>query len=111
MSKILDMSKYDEYFDDCDNFPILVCLKDVQYSIKKQPTVDAVPTVHAHWKYDPNGMDWNIGAWRCSVCGCRNNNIGCDEKLNPLLFAGSKYCPNCGARMDEETTNETNRCE
>jgi len=67
--------------------------------IPQQPGIDAV--AHAHWKYDPNGMDWNLGAWKCSACGCRNNNIGGDEKLNPLLFAGSKYCPNCGAVMDE----------
>jgi hypothetical protein len=76
--------------------------------LKQSQTVDAVPVVHAHWKYDPNGMDWNLGAWECSACGCRNNNLGGDEKLNPLLFAGSKYCPNCGAVMDEsEGEHET----
>jgi hypothetical protein len=66
--------------------------------------VDSV--VHGHWIYDPNGMDWNLGAWRCSKCGCKNKNIGGDERINPLLFAGSKYCPNCGAKMDEDTERE-----
>ena len=60
--------------------------------------------VHAHWEYDPNGMDWNMGAWRCSKCKERNNNIGGDEKINPLLFAGSSYCPSCGAKIDERVS-------
>ena len=69
--------------------------------IDAQPTIDVAPVVHAHWEYDPNGMDWNMGAWRCSKCKERNNNLGGDEKINPLLFAGSSYCPSCGAKMDE----------
>ena len=28
------------------------------------------------WILDPDGMDWNLPAWKCSLCGCRNNNIG-----------------------------------
>lgn len=51
------------------------------------------------WIYDKHGMDWNIGAWRCSVCGGRNNNIGGNDKINPLIFAGSNFCPHCGADM------------
>ena len=74
--------------------------------IDTAPTVDSVSVVHGHWIYDPNGMDWNLGAWRCSKCGCKNNNIGGDERINPLLFAGSKYCPNCGCKMNEDTERE-----
>ena len=62
--------------------------------------------VHAHWEYDPNGMDWNMGAWRCSKCKGKNKNIACYEKANPLLFTGSSYCPSCGAKMDEKSTEE-----
>ena len=54
----------------------------------------------------------NTAAWRCSKCGCKNNNIGGDKRINPLLFAGSKYCPNCGAdmrKMDEDTEREDNK--
>ena len=59
------------------------------------------------WILDPDGMDWNLPAWRCSLCGCRNDNIGVVAKgeglgQNPLMWAGSKYCPNCGARMGQE---------
>ena len=63
-----------------------------------------------HWVYDKNGMDWNIPAWVCSECHGRNDMIpthirGKDKMIkveNPLRWAGSKYCPNCGARMDKD---------
>lgn len=57
---------------------------------------------HGHWVLDPDGIDWNIPAWCCSLCGCRNDNIPPNlEKTNPLRWSGSKFCPNCGAKMDE----------
>lgn len=53
----------------------------------------------SQWVWDKNGMDWNIGAWRCKLCGCRNNNLPNDESIYPYNWAGTKYCPNCGRRM------------
>ena len=62
---------------------------------------------HGHWILDPDGMDWNIPAWCCSVCGCKNDNIPPNlEKTNPLRWSGSKFCPNCGAKMDEEVKQD-----
>lgn len=56
---------------------------------------------HGHWVLDPDGMDWNIPAWCCSECHCRNDNIPPNmEKVNPLRWSGSKFCPNCGAQME-----------
>ncbi len=57
----------------------------------------------AHWIYDPNGYDWCLGAWKCSKCGSVNNNIGGGKDINPLIFRGSKFCPECGEKMDEQT--------
>ena len=54
------------------------------------------------WVLDPNGMDWNIPAWRCSECGFVANYIGVEAKgfgNNPMNWAGSKFCPQCGARI------------
>lgn len=54
------------------------------------------------WVLDPNGMDWNIPAWRCSECGFVANYIGVEVKgigNNPMNWAGSKFCPQCGARI------------
>jgi hypothetical protein len=51
------------------------------------------------WHYNPDGMDWGLGAWQCSLCGCRNDNLPMDKNIKPLRWAGSKYCPNCEAKM------------
>lgn len=54
------------------------------------------------WKLDPDGMDWNIPAWRCSECGFVANYIGVEANgfgNNPMNWAGSKFCPHCGARI------------
>lgn len=52
------------------------------------------------WIWNPNGMDWGLGAWECSECACINNNLPMSRNMNPLMFSGSKYCPNCGAKME-----------
>ena len=56
---------------------------------------------YGHWVYSPNGNDWSIGAWVCSECGAKNDNLGCDEHphLSPYLFAGAQFCPHCGLPM------------
>lgn len=63
---------------------------------------DVEETEHASWEYDPNGNDWGLGAWCCSRCGCKNDNLGGDGSIKPAFFAGSKYCPHCGAKMDRK---------
>lgn len=54
----------------------------VQSLIWGENTVDAVRVVHGKWEADPCG-------WHCSECGGDGR-------------SGWKYCPNCGAKMDEE---------
>lgn len=77
---------------------IVALQKDVLELLKEQPEQK-----HGHWVLDPDGMDWNIPAWRCSICGCRNDNIPSNlERTNPRRWSGSRFCPNCGAIMDEE---------
>ena len=71
-------------------------------TLDKFPTID--PVKHGRWVYDKNGRDFNLGAWLCSECGCKNNNLGMDNRINPHIFSGSNYCPNCGARMDGGAT-------
>lgn len=58
--------------------------------IDKQPTVDAVPVVHARWTTE---RIWrHDGEWYCSVC-----------EYEPIVFMESNYCPHCGAKMDGDT--------
>lgn len=68
---------------------------DVRYMLDEQLTVDAVPTVHAHWIDYRNDLGEEINQNSCSNCkhkfylrfgSPKNNNY--------------RYCPNCGAKMD-----------
>ena len=55
--------------------------------IDDMPEID--PTRHGHWKYKPLWKGADAKYCECSVCG------------KPVWWV-SDYCPNCGARMDEE---------
>lgn len=76
--------------------------EDYGVDLGEKKHADVAPVKHGKWVWNPNGMDWGLGAWECSECACRNNNLGMNSKMNPLMFSGSKYCPNCGAKMDGE---------
>lgn len=65
------------------------------------------PVRHGRWVWNNDAIDWNIGAWVCSECGGRNENIHTGKPgtvdgfvTNPYIWAGSQFCPNCGAKMD-----------
>lgn len=62
--------------------------------IKNAPTVDAVPVKHGKWIDEGQYADFfPHHAWRCSECG---------EHVIEIDTPWYRYCPNCGARMDEE---------
>lgn len=72
-----------------------------QQALKEMNAVEIDPVRHGHWIWDDNGMDWYIGSWKCSICRCKNDNLGNRKTIVTSRFAGSNYCPHCGARMDE----------
>ena len=95
----------------CEAYFSGVCVYDVSESevindfekvIDAVPTADVAPVRHGRWIYNPNGMDFNLGAWECSVCTQKNNNLPCNRNISPYICVGSKYCPNCGAKMGGE---------
>lgn len=51
--------------------------------IREQPTIDAEPVRHGKWAVTPLYT-------KCSECG------------ESFMLIPQNYCPNCGARMDEE---------
>ena len=68
-----------------------------------QKKCDAMTVQQGHWVYDPNAIDWGMGGWVCNLCGNRNNNLPImQQDCNPYLYAGSQYCPACGAKMVKE---------
>lgn len=84
---------------DCDNFPVEFSVEFIKKHLLSLPSAEPKTGV---WVLDPNGMDWNIPAWRCSECGFVANYIGVEANglgNNPMNWAGSKFCPQCGARI------------
>ena len=93
---------WDKICQTCDDDIQKATVEDVIIEVLYAPTVDAIPVVHGHWVWDENGMDWGLGAWRCSVCGCKPETWWeADRKYIPRRCSGSKFCGNCGAKMDE----------
>lgn len=67
--------------------------------IADAPTVDAVEVVHGRWVDKPlikSFKHTNIPVVECSACG-----IDFCDIINNHYFM-YKYCPNCGAKMDED---------
>ena len=62
--------------------------------IEKMPTVDAEPVRHGKWKNDC------MGVLRCSECNTQAPWKYGKDYIDYRWKAN--YCPNCGARMDEE---------
>lgn len=61
-------------------------LHDAADGIKNIPTVDVAPVVHGHWVFRREMM-------YCSECAAAWDRI---------YTIDYNYCPNCGAKMDEE---------
>lgn len=70
---------------------------NTEYLLKQ--TREAV-AIHAHWYYDPDkppvGCRATTGGMFCSNCGG-----DCPTGSHP--YREFKYCPYCGARMDDVT--------
>ena len=75
--------------------------KDFIVIPKDTPAADVAPVVHGRWYYNENGRDFGLGAWACSCCDTCNHNIPGNPNINPYIWSGSKFCPNCGAKMED----------
>lgn len=79
----VELRAQDHFYDDC-------------------PLPDAVPVVYGRWIWEEDGMDFGIGCWHCSNCRTRPETTWETMKnINPVLWNGSRHCPNCGADMRE----------
>ena len=70
--------------------PESVCGDILLNFLDNAPTIEAKPVVHAHWK------KWGCEGTVCSNCYGRVL-YECDEQEKK-----SKFCPHCGAQMDEK---------
>ena len=76
---------------------------DIREMIDMMPTIDAVPVRHGKWikgsdtkRIKENRYGVLFDAYYCSAC---ESEAYWDSDYGQILFY---YCPNCGARMDEE---------
>ena len=58
-------------------------------SISDMPAADVAPVVHGKDLAQPS-------LFKCSVCGCE------DDDTYTCDVSKYRYCPNCGAKIDEE---------
>lgn len=62
--------------------------------INEQPTADVQEVKRGHWIPERDPDEGNrIQCYHCSVCDDDFHYIG--------AFVATKYCPNCGARMEK----------
>jgi rubrerythrin len=67
----------------------------VKALIDRQPTADVVEVRHGEWIEKDDG--WDGVMYTCSVCRCDWTTIDGTPFENNM-----RYCPECGAKMDEE---------
>lgn len=60
------------------------------------PIIDFEPVRHGHWVENKGRY-----GWYCSQCK-KENNYAYSYNENNVIELQDHYCPNCGAKMDEE---------
>lgn len=63
---------------------------EIESMLSDLPVADVAPVVHGKWELRHEGYEHY---WECSVC-----------HTNPCIYVtrNTKFCPNCGAKMDLE---------
>lgn len=77
-------------------------LHRVRKMVNAMPTVDAEPVMHAKWddNHCTNCNKEDAMTYECY--GGDDGGFPCES----FVYANSRYCPNCGARMDERATSK-----
>ena len=72
------------------NSDSLEAIKKIMNIIDEAPTIEAEPVRHGKWIFEPkDALEMMFTKPKCSECGYESAD-------------GLYYCPNCGAKMDEE---------
>ena len=64
------------------------------------PAADVTPVVHGRWIC----INKRYGEYECSVC--HGVDANCSDYYGIHAVTEQEFCPNCGAKMDKEETNE-----
>lgn len=68
-------------------------------TIKNSPTIEAKPVVHAHWE---EYWDYNCDNYSYCCSNCGKDALTKEGTMYDQVL--TKFCPNCGAQMDEEVS-------
>ena len=95
MTRLIDADAIPWFVEGVGEIPVIT-----QEEIDDMPIIEAEPVRHGKWKqWDSYGFE---DTYKCTACGESFVLIEGTPITN-----GYKYCPNCGAKMDEEGDNET----
>lgn len=76
-------------------------IEELYYNLCKlvddEPTADVQEVKRGYWKFNQHSKV--VASFRCSECQTRFYNFGNSKILSP-----TPYCPNCGARMDGDSS-------
>lgn len=89
------LKNYRDAHADVDDADGCELIEDVMREINAQATADVAPVVHGEWLLRHEGYGHY---WECSSC-----------HKNPCIYVtkDTRYCPNCGAKMEGDTENAT----
>lgn len=92
MAEFIDREEIYKAMSGLDWQDLLPChFKEI---VDEIPVADVAPVVHAHWEHHDDDLYAGGGYNECTFCGWR---------ISDWIFVSvPNYCPNCGARMDEE---------
>lgn len=96
MSRPIDADKLKSYFAPTLTGRTEYSADEILLTIATMPTVDAEPVKRGHW-LAVKGWDDDLGELDSAECSV------CHETQESEYWAKTyyKYCPNCGAKMDE----------
>lgn len=86
-------------------------IAQVLLRIETAPTIEAKPVRYGRWIEKPPYSDETVKGLEfqivCSECDAQNSSITFDENCVPIAktFYRTRYCPNCGSRMDGGADN------
>ena len=89
-----------------ENTVVMVGAKSIGLMARKDeidaiPTADVAPVRHSFWIQDDDRSG------HCYFCGKHLRTNGSDKTGHAIILkALFRYCPNCGAKMDEKETEQ-----
>lgn len=91
MAEYIDRQKAIEWFRPYGLMEQKLEFWEIKEQLEGMKDADVAPVVHAHWYRPKLAPTFRIDAPYCRCSNCND-----DEDYT------SPYCPNCGAKMDEE---------